>query len=97
MNYNLNGIKMLSKYNVLIWFFLTIGKQRVITNMFEIQARRNHLAILEYKPSKYSISKLDTSLKWQRDCHKVYRAPINYLSLYNLSDSNVFRQFDQKF
>ena len=94
MNYNLSGIKMLSKYNVLIWFFLTI---RNITNMFEIQASRNHLAILEYKPSKYSISKLDTSLKWQRDCHKVYRAPINYLSLYNLSDSNVFRQFDQKF
>ena len=90
---------MLSKHNVLIWFFLTIGKKRVmfITNMFEVQASRNHLAILEYKPSKYSISKLDTSLKWQRDCHKVYRAPINYLSLYNLSDSNVFRQFDQKF
>ena len=68
-----------------------------IKNMFEIQASRNHLAIFEYKPSKYSNSKLDTSLKWQRDCHKVYRAPINYLSLYNLSDSNVFRQFDQKF
>ena len=88
---------MLSKYNVLIWFFLKMGKWRVITNLFEIQASKNHLAILEYKPSKYSISKLDTSLNWQRDCHKVYRAPINYLSLYNLSDSNVFRQFDQKF